>query len=262
MRGMERRWRDEINAARAGLRGCRLLYAAIRDHGSEAWTHEVLDVVETRKEASAAEVHWIGHLGTLAPGGYNLNRGGRIPSDETREILSKAVRAHRANLPEGVLSARSKKMWASRPQEVRDRVSAKQRAAHAAHPRGESIRKGWAAVPPERRSEIRRDAYKVRRERYGDLVSFDRAMLLSLIRSNEWVSVCDIADDPRIPRRQKTQRASVLRNINLALPKLERHGLVERRATINRYKKLRYEFRPTWAGKIAGATVACTSILT
>ena len=62
---------------------------AIHLHGWESFTVEILERCADRSQAMQAEVHWIGQLGSLAPGGYNLTRGGDGVIDPSPELRLK-----------------------------------------------------------------------------------------------------------------------------------------------------------------------------
>lgn len=98
---MMRRWDAHVNAA---LKGSRLVFSwAIRKHGVENWSHEVLDVLKTLKAAKHAERLWIGQRRTCMfehpASGYNMTHGGdgggmlgHVPTQEHREKLSAALK--------------------------------------------------------------------------------------------------------------------------------------------------------------------------
>jgi len=52
------------------------LHRAIRAHGIESFTIELVDVAYTRKEAAAKERYWIKAADTFGEGGYNVTLGG------------------------------------------------------------------------------------------------------------------------------------------------------------------------------------------
>lgn len=91
---IQRRWRGHIYKIRTNA--CRALAAAILKHGASNFEIHILDVCETRESANTSEIRWIAELGTIAPGGYNLDSGGtceRIRSEETLALLAKNARA-------------------------------------------------------------------------------------------------------------------------------------------------------------------------
>lgn len=88
-RSWRNRWRSHVFDARHGSRLA--FHAAIRKHGPEAFTHEVLAECETRAEAEALEMRLIAQFGTRRPAGYNLTAGGEgvtSPDAETRARMS------------------------------------------------------------------------------------------------------------------------------------------------------------------------------
>ena len=112
------RWRKGTGYPR-----CWALAGAISKYGAHAFSSEVLEVVSDRAAMNEAEPRWIAKLGTLKPGGYNLNLGGNAKGlhEETRKRISIGVQRH----------------WDSLPQERR----------------GDRMRKAWARLTPEQRSE-------------------------------------------------------------------------------------------------------------
>lgn len=92
--GADKRLRNHKHNARSGRGG--LLYAAMRKHGVDAFTVSVLESGLSKTEACVREVALIAELGTLAPDGYNLAKGGEsgllgfVMSDETKAKMSRA----------------------------------------------------------------------------------------------------------------------------------------------------------------------------
>jgi GIY-YIG catalytic domain-containing protein len=79
--GRDERWSQHLR------KDCIYPFAlAIREHGPDVWSYEVLDVVTTRKGAYIAEARWIDHFGCRVPNGYNVYKGnvqaagGLVPS--------------------------------------------------------------------------------------------------------------------------------------------------------------------------------------
>lgn len=90
------------------------LARAIRKHGENAFTFEVLELCESEEQALEYETEWIEWLGTRAPRGYNLSNGGEgqtgyVPSAETRRKISE--------------SSKGKNLGKPRSQETKDKVS-------------------------------------------------------------------------------------------------------------------------------------------
>ena len=54
------------------------LMDAMRLHGSEAFSIELLQKCDTDTEMAAAEIEWISKLNTVYPNGYNRNKGGSL----------------------------------------------------------------------------------------------------------------------------------------------------------------------------------------
>jgi len=68
------------------------LHNAIKKHGPEKFTWEILDYCQTIDEMNEREQFWIRKLNALCPNGYNLTTGGMnsIPCEETRRKISEA----------------------------------------------------------------------------------------------------------------------------------------------------------------------------
>lgn len=169
---MMHRWAGHVHTAlRGGRSYCRYFHRAIRKHGPDAFEHEVLQIVRTRKAANAAERAWIKRLNCRAPHGYNIEIGGGAGarSLETRAYIKEgwarmtvAERAARsAQIAHGWKSVTAekreeitRKRLASMPSERR-KAAAQKRLATIRAKGGFSaiVRKGWASLTPEERSE-------------------------------------------------------------------------------------------------------------
>ena len=70
------RFEEHRRAASEGqeAKSCRLLNAAIAEHGFGEFLVESLEICST-EDAKAREIHWIKQKGTVHPGGYNLMGG-------------------------------------------------------------------------------------------------------------------------------------------------------------------------------------------
>jgi len=64
--------------ARKGQGGPASIWQAIRDFGREAFQFEVIERAETVEQLREREMYWIEEKNTLAPNGYNQNRGGAV----------------------------------------------------------------------------------------------------------------------------------------------------------------------------------------
>lgn len=86
---------------------------AIRKHGAENFTIEVIAVCESREELDACEIAKIAEYDCMAPKGYNCTTGGEggSPCEETVEKLRASANAYYEEHPE-----------------ARDRISAEQKA--------------------------------------------------------------------------------------------------------------------------------------
>jgi group I intron endonuclease len=83
-----RRWSQHKQAAKNG--GKMILYNAIRLHGIENFTFEVICECATLEELNAKEIEYIAENNSLAPNGYNAAKGGDNyeKTPETRAKLS------------------------------------------------------------------------------------------------------------------------------------------------------------------------------
>lgn len=99
---------------RSSSSGCRYIHSAINTYGWDNAKIEILLTDLTLKEANRLETHYIDTLGTLAPGGYNLTRGGdnREFSEDSKKKMSE-TRKLKCEDPEfrEELSKNAKKVW-------------------------------------------------------------------------------------------------------------------------------------------------------
>jgi group I intron endonuclease len=77
---MERRWASHVSKAKDSRGGRWHFPNAIRKHGPQAFSHEVLQICFSLEEANQAEQFWIWTYNTRNPlRGFNLNKGGHTP---------------------------------------------------------------------------------------------------------------------------------------------------------------------------------------
>jgi hypothetical protein len=109
---------------RTGYKTCRRFFNSVCKHGIGNFTSEVLEVVDGQDVANEVEQRWITELGTVHPGGYNLDFGGGVSPrhPETRQKMREA--------------------WAERSPEQRS----------------ETARKAMMSLPPEQRVAMARKA--------------------------------------------------------------------------------------------------------
>jgi group I intron endonuclease len=91
------RWKQHITPRKksAGIKG------AIMKYGVDAFEFKILEECK-REELNEREVYWIAELGTLSPGGYNLNGGGgatTIVSEELRQKISSVMKIKASRAP-------------------------------------------------------------------------------------------------------------------------------------------------------------------
>lgn len=94
-RGHLARWHKHLLDVRSGRSGCRYLAAAILKYGELSFHVRHIASAKGWAAAGALEDAIIIQEGSLAPGGYNLRRGGRAgaPSPESFAVRSAAMRA-------------------------------------------------------------------------------------------------------------------------------------------------------------------------
>lgn len=82
---MQVRWAKHVEDAAKGSIGSEAsLHAAIRAHGPTAFIIDVVDRGTSHRDLGAKERAWIVRLGTFAPGGMNLSRGGEVGGSTPR----------------------------------------------------------------------------------------------------------------------------------------------------------------------------------
>jgi group I intron endonuclease len=171
---MEWRWKGHVwKAKQPG--GVRLLGAAIRKYGPEAFDHEVLEVLfATQQEADKSETEWIKRKRSRSPNGYNLAAGGggsghhhedtkqrlrnvwlkRTPEEKSARMLHLST-ASVDQKRRGQL----RKAWSDLTSEARESRIQKMRAASVASDpkRREHLRKRWENMSVETREKFVRD---------------------------------------------------------------------------------------------------------
>lgn len=95
---MEKRWEQHVGDALVGSE-C-YFHRAIRKHGVDAWTHEILETVETKSEATFVERYWVCMFNSFVDG-YNMTPGG----DGVVEMRPETKELHKQRTKEGTLAA-------------------------------------------------------------------------------------------------------------------------------------------------------------
>ena len=185
---MEERWKEHVSAAKQH-RGAPLFGAAIRKYGSDAFDHEVLEVlITTQQEADVAETEWVKRKESRAPGGYNLAAGGggpgyhhedskRLIGASSKRYLAKMTPEQRAahfrknihvytpdRLARHLVRIKSKEsreqvastmkdFWSQFTQEEKSARIRRQLAGMSAEKKSARVRKAWANATPEARAE-------------------------------------------------------------------------------------------------------------
>lgn len=99
---LDRRWAHHRHMARSDKgNGCSALHAAMRKHGIDTFSIELLGRYATQEETNAAEAAMIYALCSQAPHGYNLKEGGKASghSPETIEKMRAAAKRRGNNRP-------------------------------------------------------------------------------------------------------------------------------------------------------------------
>ena len=88
---LKRRWCTHESSARRGISNS-ILYSAIRKHGPDNFTIELLTTASSKEELDKLECTYIDGLNAMAPCGYNSKTGGAAGkhSAETKAKLSTA----------------------------------------------------------------------------------------------------------------------------------------------------------------------------
>lgn len=133
VQSLDGRRRAHVNAARAG-RGCRLFKNALRKHGSENFVWSVLAECSSQEEMNRVEELLIETVGSLAPEGYNLSRGGDSggkKSEEARahmravfarpEVKAKRSKAQKEVHSRSEVLEACRKIWLGKKRSVEDR---------------------------------------------------------------------------------------------------------------------------------------------
>ena len=116
IRALSKRWKGHYGAAGRSS-GCPFLGRAIIKYGREAFDVETLDWATTKEELNAKEIYWISALGTMAPNGYNLHRGGRSNGPTYPNVVARQVA--RMSAPDYVNPSKGKKMTPKQIQRLR-----------------------------------------------------------------------------------------------------------------------------------------------
>ncbi|RKU21013.1 hypothetical protein C6499_22605 [Candidatus Poribacteria bacterium] len=84
-------------------RGSRLVAAAVKKYGKDAFTYEILEADVFDEFLPDLEVAYIAKFNTVAPHGYNLNSGGNhaIPSENTRRKMSEVHKSRKSGAQKG-----------------------------------------------------------------------------------------------------------------------------------------------------------------
>ena len=182
---IEHRWSGHVHSAlRTDSRVP--LHCAIRKYGRDAFLLEVVQSASSQEETNKLEVEWIARVGSITPGGYNLQRGGEVSEvhPDTKVRISEswggpAQRVERSAKISAALLApevrarmsetalRRESAWSPAEREaLNTKISGRVKEAFSNIPHEEhSARtsaaglKRWANVPPEERREFVRKCF-------------------------------------------------------------------------------------------------------
>jgi group I intron endonuclease len=146
-----------------GTASCRAFNNAIKKHGFENFTREILKENLTVDEANHWEELYIKEHRTLSPNGYNLATGGSnsIPSEETRAKLSAAQKRRPPMSEETKMKIMAAKIGVKRSEEARKSMSKAQIGKKASPETRAKMSLAQQNLSPEIR-EKRREAAKSR----------------------------------------------------------------------------------------------------
>jgi group I intron endonuclease len=184
---MEKRWTAHVSVAKCNRgRQTRLLSAAIRKYGPDAFDHEVLEIiVGTQEEADLAEAEWIKRRGSRSPAGYNLTAGGGsrgLHHESTKQLLRLAAKKQLAAMsPEQRAEFFKKSIHKSEnwtPERIARQLAclrsekANKKRQIARPLQAEKVRKfqlaRQATLTVEQKSEIAKRAWRTRRANFND----------------------------------------------------------------------------------------------
>lgn len=111
-KSLEERFQKHLSVARCNPKF--RIHQAIYKHGSENFIIIKIDSAETQNEADEKEKYWIKfYNSTNYKFGYNMSNGGQgksiIISNQTKEKMSKSIKAHRDSLTEEQRNQMTKK---------------------------------------------------------------------------------------------------------------------------------------------------------
>jgi group I intron endonuclease len=91
-RTIRKRWNGHKSNARLST-GTSLLHRAIRKHGVDKFSIDIVEVCQSVDEMYMREAHWVKALGTRSPNGYNLTDGGEGSNGHTGRPMSEEHKA-------------------------------------------------------------------------------------------------------------------------------------------------------------------------
>lgn len=93
-KGYKNRFAGHVRHSRKSSGNCSALYNAMRKHGQESFTVDLIDTASSFEEMNNLEREHISALNTLYPNGYNLTDGGDagVFCEATRKMMSERLK--------------------------------------------------------------------------------------------------------------------------------------------------------------------------
>jgi len=144
---------------------------ALRKYGISCFDFTIIETCESKEILREREIYWIEYFNSKWPSGYNLTDGGEgmsghIPSKETRNKLSQALRGHKR-------SEEHQKNWAASrigfvySEKSREKMSESHKGIRQSDETRAKIRKFFKGVPlSESHRRKLSDAAKIRAQTY------------------------------------------------------------------------------------------------
>lgn len=123
----------------------RYFYRALRKHGLENFTFEVIRENLSWKEADEIETQLIAELNTIWPNGYNIAPGGTGKSNHTRKLISENKKERWKNLSD---EEKNDKI-----QQLRNSRLGKQQSSHQKECARKANQKRWLITYPDGRQQ-------------------------------------------------------------------------------------------------------------
>lgn len=163
-----RRWQSHCAPSNKSRRG---IVGALLKYGKERFDFDVIDIAETQDQLDHKERFWIKQLNTIAPHGFNLERGGnsnKSVSDATRNVQREARAAWLKTNPDTRSLGNGSRGRKRRPEEV------------------EAIKRGLTGRPVSKETKERMSA-----KQRGVPKPLSRVIEMARSRMKERIVVCE-----------------------------------------------------------------------